>query len=101
VAKLDHEIASNGTLFNQKFHPTALKGDSGQANLASLIRTYCSLGGMHVQFNVISKEILREAQKNPEQYRGLVVRVAGYSAFFTALDRSLQEDIIARTEHGF
>jgi pyruvate formate-lyase/glycerol dehydratase family glycyl radical enzyme len=101
VAKLDHEIASNGTLFNQKFHPSALKGESGWANLAALIRTYCSLGGMHVQFNVISKEILQEAQNSPEQYRGLVVRVAGYSAFFTSLDKSLQEDIIARTEHSF
>lgn len=101
VAKLDHEIASNGTLFNQKFHPSALKGESGWSNLAALIRTYCSLGGMHVQFNVISKEILREAQSSPEQYRGLVVRVAGYSAFFTSLDKSLQEDIIARTEHKF
>jgi len=56
---------------------------------------------MHVQFNVVSKEILQEAQRNPEKYRGLVVRVAGYSAFFTALDKSLQEDIIARTEHRF
>ncbi len=101
VAKLDHEIASNGTLFNQKFHPTALQGESGHANLAALIRTYCSLGGMHVQFNVISKETLRDAQRNPEAHRGLVVRVAGYSAFFTSLDKSLQEDIIARTEHKF
>jgi pyruvate formate-lyase/glycerol dehydratase family glycyl radical enzyme len=99
VAKLDHEIASNGTLFNQKFHPTALRDEAGYGNLAALVRTYFSLGGMHVQFNVISKEILQKAQRHPEQYRGLVVRVAGYSAFFTALDRSLQEDIIARTEH--
>lgn len=101
VAKLDHEIASNGTLFNQKFHPTALRGEAGYSNLASLVRTYFSLGGLHVQFNVISKEILEEAQRNPEQYRGLVVRVAGYSAFFTSLDKSLQQDIIARTEHDF
>lgn len=101
VAKLDHEIASNGTLFNQKFHPTALRGEAGIGNLASLMRTYFSLGGLHVQFNVISREILEEAQRNPEQYRGLVVRVAGYSAFFTSLDQSLQADIIARTEHAF
>ena len=101
VAKLDHEIASNGTLFNQKFHPTALSGESGYQNLAALVRTYFSLGGMHVQFNVVSKEILQEAQLNPDKYRSLVVRVAGYSAFFTALDKSLQEDIIARTEHKF
>jgi formate C-acetyltransferase len=101
VAKLDHEIASNGTLFNQKFLPNALKGETGLGNLAALIRSYFSLGGLHVQFNVISKETLEDAQRNPEQYRSLVVRVAGYSAFFTSLDRSLQEDIIARTEHDF
>lgn len=101
VAKLDHEIASNGTLLNQKFHPTALKGENGIANLSSLVRTYFSLGGLHVQFNVISKDMLLDAQRNPEQYRGLVVRVAGYSAFFTALDKSLQQDIIERTEHSF
>ena len=101
VAKLDHEIASNGTLFNQKFHPTALSGESGYQNLAALVRTYFSLGGMHVQFNVISKETLQDAQRNPDKYRSLVVRVAGYSAFFTSLDKSLQEDIIARTEHKF
>jgi pyruvate formate-lyase/glycerol dehydratase family glycyl radical enzyme len=101
VAKLDHEIASNGTLFNQKFHPTALSGESGYENLAALVRTYFSLGGMHVQFNVVSKDTLREAQRTPDKYRSLVVRVAGYSAFFTALDKSLQEDIIARTEHRF
>jgi pyruvate formate-lyase/glycerol dehydratase family glycyl radical enzyme len=99
VAKLDHEIASNGTLFNQKFHPSALRDETGYGNLAALVRTFCSLGGMHVQFNVISKETLQKAQSHPEQYRGLVVRVAGYSAFFTSLDKSLQEDIIARTEH--
>jgi formate C-acetyltransferase len=101
VAKLDHEIASNGTLFNQKFLPNALRGETGLGNLAALVRSYFSLGGLHVQFNVISKETLQEAQRNPEQYRGLVVRVAGYSAFFTSLDKSLQEDIIARTEHDF
>ncbi|HEY3425047.1 MAG TPA: glycyl radical protein [Negativicutes bacterium] len=101
VAKLDHEIASNGTLLNQKFHPTALRGENGIANLSSLVRTYFSLGGLHVQFNVISKDTLLDAQRNPEQYRGLVVRVAGYSAFFTALDKSLQQDIIERTEHSF
>lgn len=99
VAKLDHEIASNGTLFNQKFLPTALRDETGYGNLAALVRTYFSLGGMHVQFNIISKETLQNAQRHPEQYRGLVVRVAGYSAFFTSLDKSLQEDIIARTEH--
>ena len=98
VAKLDHGIASNGTLFNMKFHPSALKGQAGLENFTSLIRAFFDQKGMHMQFNVVSRETLREAQKHPEQYKGLVVRVAGYSALFTTLSRSLQDDIINRTE---
>lgn len=101
VAKLDHEIASNGTLLNQKFHPSALEGDKGLDNLKAVTETYFQSGGFHVQYNVISRETLEEAQQNPDNYKGLVVRVAGYSAFFTALDKSLQDDIIARTEQTF
>lgn len=101
VAKLDHHIASNGTLLNQKFHPAALAGESGVRNLAALVRTFFDLKGFHVQFNVVSKETLLEAQKNPAQYGSLVVRVAGYSAFFTSLDKAIQDDIIARTEQSF
>ncbi len=101
VAKLDHHIASNGTLFNQKFHPSALEGESGLRNLASLVRSYFDQKGLHVQFNVISREKLLDAQKNPDKYRNLVVRVAGYSAHFTSLDKLIQDDIIARTEHIF
>lgn len=99
VAKLDHFIASNGTLFNQKFHPSALKGDNGLTNVSALIRSYFDQKGFHVQFNVIDKEILLAAQKNPEKYQDLIVRVAGYSAQFISLDKSIQNDIIARTEH--
>ena len=98
VAKLDHFIASNGTLFNQKFHPSALSGVKGLENFISLIRSYFDQKGSHMQFNVVSRETLLAAQKNPENYKNLVVRVAGYSALFTSLSRSLQEDIIARTE---
>ena len=98
VSKLDHGIASNGTLFNMKFHPSALKGDEGLFNFVSLIRAYFDRKGMHVQFNVVSRETLIDAQKNPENYKNLVVRVAGYSALFTTLSRSLQDDIINRTE---
>jgi formate C-acetyltransferase len=98
VAKIDHFIASNGTLLNQKFHPSVLKGDKGLYNIISLIRGYFDKKGMHVQFNVVSKEILLEAQKNPEKYINLVVRVAGYSAQFVTLDKSVQDDIINRTE---
>ena len=101
VARLDHGIASNGTLFNQKFHPSALSGDSGLDNFVSLIRTYFDEKGMHMQFNVVSRETLLDAQKHPEQYKHLVVRVAGYSALFTTLSKSLQDDIIRRTEQGF
>lgn len=101
VAKLDHQIASNGTLLNQKFHPSALKDERGLRNLKAVTETLFTGGGFHVQYNVVSRETLLDAQKHPEQYRGLVVRVAGYSAFFTALDPALQNDIIARTEHVF
>lgn len=100
VAKLDHGIASNGTLFNQKFHPSALKGQQGLQNFVSLIRTFFDKKGMHMQFNVVSKEVLLDAQNHPENYKTLVVRVAGYSALFTTLSRSLQDDIISRTEQG-
>jgi formate C-acetyltransferase len=101
VARLDHYIASNGTLFNQKFHPSALSGRSGLENFVALIRSYFDQKGSHMQFNVVSKETLLDAQKNPEKYQHLVVRVAGYSAHFTTLSKSLQQDIINRTEQGF
>jgi len=101
VAKLDHEVTSNGTLLNQKFHPSAVKGDSGLRNLIGVTETYFKNGGFHVQYNVVDRDTLLEAQKQPDNYRSLVVRVAGYSAFFTALDKSLQDDIISRTEQVF
>ena len=101
VAKLDHYIASNGTLFNQKFHPSALKGRVGLEKFVALIRTYFEQKGSHVQFNVVNRETLLDAQLHPENYKNLVVRVAGYSALFTTLSRSLQDDIINRTEQGF
>ena len=101
VAKLDHVIASNGTLLNQKFHPNALKDERGLRNLIGVTETLFNGGGTHVQYNVVSRDMLQDAQQNPEKYRGMVVRVAGYSAFFTALDKAIQDDIIARTEHVF
>ena len=101
VAKLEQGVASNGTLLNQKFHPSALAGMSGLSKFVALIRSYFDQKGMHVQFNVVTKETLLDAQKNPEKYKTLVVRVAGYSALFTTLSRSLQDDIINRTEQGF
>ena len=98
VAKLDHFIASNGTLFNMKFHPSALEGTSGLEAFATLVRGYFDQKGMHMQFNVVSRETLRDAQAHPENYRNLIVRVAGYSALFTTLSKSLQDYIINRTE---
>lgn len=98
VARLDHGIASNGTLFNQKFHPSALEGRVGLEKFSALIRSFFDQKGMHMQFNVVTRETLLDAQQNPEKYKTLVVRVAGYSALFTTLSRSLQDDIINRTE---
>ena len=98
VARLDHGIASNGTLFNQKFHPSALEGRTGLEKFSALIRSFFDQKGMHMQFNVVTRETLLDAQQNPEKYKTLVVRVAGYSALFTTLSRSLQDDIINRTE---
>lgn len=100
VAKLDHGIASNGTLFNMKIHPTAMAGQKGLENFVSLLRGYFDQKGMHMQFNVVDRQTLLDAQKHPEKYSGLVVRVAGYSALFTTLSKSLQDDIIRRTEQG-
>lgn len=101
VAKLDHFIASNGTLFNQKFHPSALEGEEGIRKFISLVQVFFEKKGSHVQFNVVSRETLLDAQKHPEQYADLVVRVAGYSALFTTLSRALQDDIIQRTEQRY
>ena len=101
VSRLDHFIVSNGTLFNQKFHPSALSGREGLEKFVALIRSYFDQKGMHMQFNVVDRETLLDAQKHPEKYKHLVVRVAGYSALFTTLSRSLQDDIIRRTEQGF
>jgi len=87
-------------LFNMKFHPTALKGLKGAKNLLSLIKTYFDLGGWHIQFNVVDSALLKDAQVHPENYRDLVVRVAGFSAYWVELSKAVQEEIIARTEFG-
>ncbi len=100
VAKLDHGIASNGTLFNMKFHPSALAGTSGIECFIAMLRGFFDQKGMHIQFNVVSRETLRDAQAHPEKYQSLVVRVAGYSALFVTLSKSLQDDIINRTEQA-
>lgn len=100
VSRLDHAIASNGTLYNMKFHPSALAGTAGLQSFVALVRGYFDQKGSHMQFNVVSRETLLDAQRHPENYKSLVVRVAGYSALFTTLSRSLQDDIIRRTEQA-
>ncbi len=98
AAKIDH-VRTGGTLLNQKFMPQMLQDEAGMEKLAHLVRTYFRLGGHHIQFNVVDAEILRMAQKNPEKYRDLIVRVAGYSDYFVDVGRELQDEIISRTEH--
>jgi pyruvate-formate lyase len=96
VASIDHGQLSGGVSLNVKLHPCYVETDEGVDKMASLLATYFELGGMHVQPNVVSDETLRAAQDDPEAYRDLVVKVAGYSAYFTDLGRSIQEDIIDR-----
>ncbi|HWS43018.1 MAG TPA: trans-4-hydroxy-L-proline dehydratase [Pseudoflavonifractor sp.] len=100
AAKLDH-LRTGGTLLNQKFTPKVLEGDGGLTHMADLIRTYFNMDGHHIQFNVIDRSTLLEAQKHPQEYRDLIVRVAGYSDHFRNLSRALQDEIIARTEQTF
>lgn len=99
AAKVNHDVHTGGTLLNLRLSHELLKSDRGLRNLASMIRAYFSLGAFHVQFNAISTEVLRKAQESPEEYKDLLVRVAGYSTQFVNLSREVQEAIIARTEH--
>jgi formate C-acetyltransferase len=99
AAKMDH-IRTGGTLLNMKFTPSLVSGEDGIDKLGSLVRGYFKMDGHHVQFNVVRAETLREAQAKPEEYRDLIVRVAGYSDYFCDLSKELQEEIITRTEHG-
>ena len=98
AARMDH-ARTGGTLLNLKFTPSTLDGDQALDLLTDLVRGYFSLGGHHLQFNVVTAETLRDAQARPEQHRDLIVRVAGYSDYFCDLTRPLQDEIIARTEH--
>jgi pyruvate formate-lyase/glycerol dehydratase family glycyl radical enzyme len=100
AAKID-QVPYQSTLMNMKFHPSALKSAEDLRKLSSLIKTYFSLGGKHVQFNVVSTDTLLDAQQHPEEHRDLVVRVAGYSAYFVQLTKTVQDEIIERTEHAW
>ena len=99
-AKMDH-LQTGGTLLNQKFTPSVVAGEEGLDQMANLIRSYFNMDGHHIQFNVIDRETLIAAQKNPEQYKDLIVRVAGYSDHFRNLSKALQDEIINRTEQSF
>ena len=97
-SKVDHTQIRGG-LLNLKFHPSALSGESGSRNLLALIKTYFENPGFHVQFNVVDSNMLRDAQEHPENYRDLVVRVAGFSAYWVEMSKALQDQVICRTEH--
>ncbi len=99
-SKMDH-LSTGGTLLNQKFTPSVVEGEQGLKQMANLIRTYFNLDGHHIQFNVVDRETLREAQRHPDEYPDLIVRVAGYSDYFRNLSRTLQDEIIERTEQSF
>ena len=99
-SKMDH-LATGGTLLNQKFTPSVVEGDLGLEHMANLVRAYFNMDGHHIQFNVIDREVLLDAQKHPENYKDLIVRIAGYSDHFHNLSKALQDEIIGRTEQSF
>ena len=96
--RIDH-LKTGGTLLNQKFTPEFFGDESSITKITKLIRSYFRMDGHHIQFNVVSADTLRDAQKHPEKYRDLIVRVAGYSDYFNDLGTDLQDEIIRRTEH--
>lgn len=100
ASKMDH-IKTGGTLLNQRFAPSVVKGEDGLDNMANLVRAYFNMEGHHIQFNVFDKDVLLKAQQNPDEYKDLIVRVAGYSDHFNNLSRALQDEIIGRTEQTF
>jgi pyruvate formate-lyase/glycerol dehydratase family glycyl radical enzyme len=100
AAKLPHRTLSNGDQLNIRFTPSSVEGDEGAEKLKQLIKTYFSLGGQQVQFNVVSTEALRDAQKKPDEYKDLIVRIAGFSTYFVSLDKFTQDDFIRRTEQS-
>jgi pyruvate formate-lyase/glycerol dehydratase family glycyl radical enzyme len=101
VSHLDTINCGNGTLLNMKFHPKSVEGEDGNNKIKDLIKTFFSMNGMHIQFNVVSNETLRDAQRNPDAHKDLVIRIAGFSAYFIELYKELQDDLIRRNEIVF
>ena len=99
LSKPDYTLVACGTVLNQKFSPAMFADKARRARLAALIRTYFDRGGQEIQINAVSRDVLKDAMENPENYKSLTVRVSGFSAYFVNLDRSVQEDILQRTEH--
>jgi formate C-acetyltransferase len=97
VSKIPHPIYTSGTLLNMKLDPVLIEDDRGKRNLMAFLKTLCDLGNYHIQFNIVSTETLREAQRNPEAHRDLLVRVSGYTAYFVELGKEIQDEIIGRT----
>ncbi len=100
AARLPHRALTNGDQLNIRFSPKSVEGDLGADKLKMLIKTYFNIGGMQVQFNVVSTDQLHEAQENPDEYKNLVVRIAGFSTYFVSLDKKTQDDFILRTEQS-
>ena len=100
AAKIDYRKVVNGSAFNLKFHPSALRGAEGIEDFTNLVRTYFRIGGQQLQVDVVDAETLRAAQERPEEHQDLLVRVAGYSARFVDLSSAMQEEFIARTEQS-
>ena len=100
VLHFDQSKYGNGTLLNMKFHPTAVNGPDGLTKLKHVMQTYFDRGGMELQLNIVSSDTLRDAQAHPENYTDLVVRVAGFSAYFVEVFKACQDDLIRRTEQG-
>mgnify|MGYP005836565625 CR=1 FL=1 len=101
MAKLPHRLVHGPVVLNLRFPGQLLQSPAGQAKLADLLRTYLQAGGQQVQVTAVSSEDLRDAQRHPERYRNLIVRVGGFSAFYVELDQAFQDDMLRRTEHAF
>lgn len=99
VASMDQSAFHDGALFNLRFDPAGVAGEKGLQSIEGVIKTFFNEGGEHIQINVVDDETLKAAQRTPEKYKGLMVRVAGYMAYFTELDKDAQDTIIYRTTH--